>query len=164
MDTLSNIVSLLLWVLVAYPICLWMHELGHASMILLLTNQKVTLQFGVQGTKRELHWGRLIIVLYFEPSALFFGRYLFEDYAALSRNQVFWITIGGPLVSLFLTILGGVLWLPSNHIDPWRGLTLINLVSFLNSSIPRYYDTWQGVQAGIPNDGLQLIHLIQQAK
>ncbi len=164
MDTLSNIVSLLLWLLVAYPICLWLHELGHASMILLLSNQNVTLQFGVQGTKRELHWGRVTILLYFEPSALFFGRYLFENYAVLSKNQVFWITIGGPLISLLLTVVGGVLWLPSNNIDPWRGLTLINLVCFLNSSIPRYYDNWQGVQAGIPNDGLQLLRLIQQAK
>jgi hypothetical protein len=161
-DILSDIISLLIWVLVGWPFCLMLHESGHASMILLLTKQKVTFQFGVRGTKREFQWGRLSILMYFELSALFFCRYRLENKANLSRFQDFWITVGGPLASLLFTILFGALWLGLNTVDPWRGLAIFNLVSFLSSIIPRYNDRWQGVAAGIPNDGLQLVQLIQQ--
>jgi Zn-dependent protease len=164
MDTLSSIISFLIYLLVACPVCLILHEFGHASMILLLTKQKVTVQFGVQGTKREIHWGRLTILLYFEPSALFFGRYLFENYAAVSRQQLFWITVGGPLVSLLLTILCGALWFATNTVDPWRGLAVINLICVLNPIIPWHHSRWMGVMAGLPSDGLQLVQLFQEAK
>ncbi len=73
MDTLSNIISLLLWLLVGVPVCFLLHELGHASMILLMTKQKVTFQFGVHGTKREFHFGRLTILIYWEPTTLYWS-------------------------------------------------------------------------------------------
>ena len=163
-DILSDIISLLIWVLVGWPLCLALHEFGHASMILLLTEQRVTFQFGVRGPKREIHWGRLTILLYFEPSAPFFCLYRLENKAELSKSQDFWITVGGPLASLLLTILCGALWLASNQVDPWRGLAVINLVGFLNSSIPRHAEKWQGAAGGVPNDGLQFVRLLQQAK
>ena len=64
-----------------------------------------------------------------------------EDYAALSRRQAFWITIGGPLASLLMTILCGALWLSVHGVDPWRGLAVIDLAGFLNSSIPWHFDS-----------------------
>jgi hypothetical protein len=164
MEILSDIISFLLYLLVAWPLCFVLHEVGHAIMFLLLTKQKVTFQFGAQGTKREIHWGRLTIHLYLEPSALLGARYFHEDYAALSRNQIVWITLGGPLASLLATILCGALWLATNNVDPWRGLTIINFVTVLNTSIPGYYAKWQGIQGGIPNDGLQMVQLFQKAQ
>jgi hypothetical protein len=164
MDTLSEIISALLWLLIGVPISLALHEFGHAIMILLITKQKVTFQFGAQGTKKEIHLGRLAILVYVEPSAPFGCRYNLENYAALSTQQVFWITVGGPIASLLLTILCGVLWLTTNRIDPWRGLVILNLVNFLYSSIPGHYAKWQGVQGGFPNDGLQVVQLFQRVK
>ena len=49
----------------------------------------------------------------------------------------------------------------SDGADPWTGSTMINLLMFLNTSIPMHYPDWQGAQAGIPNDGLQLLHLFK---
>jgi hypothetical protein len=57
MDTLSEIISILLWLLIGVPVGLALHEFGHAIMILLLTKQKVTFQFGAQGTKKEIQAG-----------------------------------------------------------------------------------------------------------
>ena len=164
MDILSSIISFLIYLLVAVPVCLVLHEFGHAIMILLLTKQKVTFQFGVRGPKQDIHWGRLTILLYIEPSTMLGARYYYENYAALSRRQVFWITVGGPLASLFFTILCGALWCGANRVDPWRGLALINFINFLYTSIPGHYPKWQGVQGGIPNDALQLVNLFRQAK
>jgi hypothetical protein len=164
MEILSSIISFLFYLLVAYPLCLVLHELGHASMILLLTKQKVTFQFGVRGAKREIRLGRLTILVYFEPSALFFCRYRLENKAELTKAQDIGVTLGGPLSSLFFTIVCGVLWWASNGADPWIGFTILNLFNFLNTIIPYHYPKWQGVQAGIPSDGLQLVQLLRQSK
>jgi hypothetical protein len=164
MEILSFSIRFLLYLLIAFPICLVLHELGHATMILLLSKQKVAFQFGVNGTKREIQLGRLTILLYFEPSALFFCRYRLENKMELSKRQDFGITIGGPIASLLSAILCGVLWWVSNGADPWTGFTMINLAIFLNTSIPTQYPKWQGAQAGIPNDGLQLVQLLRQSR
>ncbi len=162
MDTLSEIISIMLWLLIGVPVCLVLHESGHAIMILLLTKQKVTFQFGAQGTKWEIHLGRLTILLYFEAGTFLGCRYHLEDDAALSRQQDFWITVGGPIASLLLSILFGALWFTTKMIDPWRGLVVLNLVALLFSSIPGHYARWMGVQGGLPNDGLQLLRLFQR--
>jgi hypothetical protein len=164
MDTLSEIISLLLWLLIGIPVCLVLHEFGHAIMILLLTKQKFTFQFGSHGPKQEFRLGRLTVLLHLERSTFLGSRYFLEDYATLSRQQIFWITAGGPIASLLLTFLFGALWLTTNKIDPWRGLVVLNLVAFLWSSIPGYYAEWMGAQGGIPNDGLQVVHLFQKQK
>jgi hypothetical protein len=164
MDTLSNIISLLLWLLVGVPVCFLLHELGHASMVLLVTKQKVTFQFGVRGPKREFHFGRLTVLMFFEPTTFLGARYYPENRAELSMSQVFWMALGGPLASLLFTCLFGVLWWVTHTIDPWRGLTLINLVNFLWTVIPQNYPEWQGAQAGIPNDGRQIIQLLKASR
>jgi hypothetical protein len=163
MDTLVWVITSLLYLLVGWPLSLLLHELGHAVMILLFTRQKVVFQFGMRGKTWETHWGRLGVRLYFDASLPFFSRYFVEDYAALSTGQVFWMTLGGPLASLIFTLLFGAAWLATQADDPWRGLAFINLISLLNSSLPRNYEDWQGVQGGIPNDALQLIHLFQKS-
>jgi hypothetical protein len=163
MEPLINLISFLILLLWAWPVCLVLHETGHAGLLLLLTRQKVTIQFGVRGPKREIQWSRLTIRLYIEPGAFLGARFFYENYAALSRKQIIWSILGGPLASLLLAILCAAMWLPSNTIDPWRGLAIINLIGFLNSSLPRYYDPWQGIQGGIPNDGLQLVQLMRRA-
>jgi hypothetical protein len=162
MDTIFFVMRFLMYMFIASPVCLLLHELGHASMILLLTEQKVTFQFGEQGVKREFENGRLKIILNVELSALFFCRYLLEDKSKLSRYQDFWISIGGPLSSLLFTFISGILWLTSNGSDPWTGLALINFISLLNTSLPRHYPKWQGVQGGLPSDGLQLMQLLRK--
>jgi hypothetical protein len=164
MEIFYFVIKFLIYLLVASPICMVLHELGHASMILALTKQKVSFQMGVRGLKREFLLGRITILIYFEPSALFFCRYRLENKADLTWYQDFGITIGGPLTSLIFTIVCLILWWVSNGADPWTGLTIINFLNFLNTSIPAYYPKWQGIQGGIPTDGLQLVQLLKQSR
>lgn len=164
METLSFVISFFVYLLFVFPICVVVHEFGHAVMILFLTKQKVIFQFGAQGVKREIQLRRITILLYFEPSALFFCRYRLENKLELSRSQDFGITVGGPLASLIFATTSGALWWISNIEDPWKGLAMINLFIFLNTIIPMQNPQWQGVQAGIPNDGLQLLQLFRQSR
>ena len=110
METLSFFIGFFMYMLIAFPLCVVLHELGHAIMILLLTKQHVVFQFGVRGKKHEIRLGRITILLNFEPSALFFCRYRLENKLELSRSQDFGITIGGPLASLVFAITSGILW------------------------------------------------------
>lgn len=163
MDTLSEILSILLWLLIGVPVGLVLHEFGHAIMILLLTKQKTTFQFGTRGPKWEFRLGRLTILIYFEPGTFLGCRY-YIDRSELTRSQVFWTLIGGPLASLFFAMLCGVLWWATDATDPWKGMVIMNLIAFLWTSIPGHYARWMSVQGGFPNDGLQLVYLFQQAK
>ena len=162
MDSVSFLLTFLIYVFVASPLCLLLHEMGHAVMILLLTRQRATFQFGVSGARRNIRLGRITASVYFEPSALFFCRYRLEE-GALTRSQSLGITLGGPLASLVSGLLFGLLWMTAGG-DPWTGLTIISLINLLNSSIPRPYPAWQGAQAGLPNDGMQLVRLFQASR
>jgi hypothetical protein len=164
MEILSFFIGIFLYLLIVFPLCVLLHELGHAIMILLLTKQYAVFQFGVRGKKHEIRLGRITISINFEPSALFFCRYRLENKQELSRGQDFGITIGGPLVSLVLAVTSGILWWIFKADDPWKGLAIINLIIFLNTSIPTQYPKWQGAQGGIPNDGLQLVQLLRQSR
>ncbi len=165
MDALMFILTFLVYLLIVVPICTALHEAGHASMILLLTKQKVTFQFGARGSKWELHWRRLAVDVHFvDLLGLGFCRYHLEDKARLSPRQDLWITLAGPLASLFVALVCGILYWTSNGADPWMGFTAINLAIFLNASIPWVYPQWQGVQAGVPSDGRQVMDLIQRLK
>jgi len=70
-NQMAALLKFLMYLLVVAPICTTLHEAGHAGMILLLTNQKVTFQFGARGTRREIRWGRLTIIVYVELGASF---------------------------------------------------------------------------------------------
>ena len=157
------VISVLLYVLIAEPVCLLLHELGHATMALALTRQAITFQFGTRGPRRDFHLGRLTLRVYFEP-AMFLGSRYYIDRSEMTRSQVFWTLSGGPLASLGFTLLCGGLWWATDGADPWVGLTVINLGNFLWTSIPWHYPKWQGAQAGIPNDALQLLYHLQQGR
>lgn len=163
MGNLSSIISFLLYLLIAVPVCLVLHELGHASMILLVTQQKVTFQFGVRGPKREFRWQRFTLLIYFEATTFLGARYSLDHREELTRGQDLWITLGGPLASLFFTFLCSIFWWLTSSVDPWRGLTIINLINFLWTIVPQNYPEWQGAQAGIPNDGRQIIQLLRSS-
>jgi len=162
MEMLSSIVSFILYLCIGAPFCLVLHELGHAAMILLLTEQRSTFQFGTRGGRREFSLGRLTAVLYADPHALFFCRYRLERTGPLTKMQDFWITLGGPLSSMFFTVLFGLIWWRAGvDGDPWSGLTMINLFNLLIAGVPGYYPQLLAGEGGIANDGLQLIRLLR---
>jgi hypothetical protein len=155
--------KVLFYLLVVAPICTMLHEMRHAGMILLLTRQKVTFQFGARGTKWEIRLGRLTIIFYLEPG-LSFCIYRLENKAGLSLYQDLWITLGGPLASLLFTILFGSFYWRSGGADLWMWSTVINLFNFLNTCLPWRYPKWQGIQAGLPSDGRQVVELLKNSR
>jgi hypothetical protein len=159
MEALSFLVKFLFAWLVLAPLCTCLHEIGHAGLALLLTDQQIRFQLGSKGKKLKLDLGRLTITLFFEPMAIY-GLYQLEDKTRLTFKQDLWITLGGPLMSLLLTILFASLAWTSGWATLWTILFIINLIAFLNTAFPWTYPNWQGIQAGIPSDGRQILKLL----
>jgi len=159
MELLSFLVRFLFAWLVLMPVSTGLHEIGHAGMALLTTSQQVGFQLGARGKSWSVKLGRMKITCYFEPGAAY-GRYQLEDKSALSYRQDLWITLGGPLMSLLLTILFGSLAWTSGSAALWTMLLIVNLLAFLNTAFPWTYPRWQGIQAGLPSDGRQILQLI----
>ena len=161
MEVVSFIISFLLYLLVAAPVCLVLHELGHAAMILALTRQRAVFRFGGQGKGHELRLGRITAVIHREIHALFFCSYRLQDKNALTWNQDLWITLGGPLSSLLFTLLFAAIWWRTATSDPWSALTWINLFNFIISGVPGYYPKVFAARGEIANDGLQIVRLVR---
>lgn len=159
MEFVFFILSFLVYLLVAAPVCLVLHELGHAAMILALTRQSATFRFGGQGRAHELRLGRITAVIHRDLHALFFCGYRLQDRKALTWNQDLWITLGGPLSSLIFTLLFASIWWRTGTSDPWSGMTWINLFNFIIAGVPGYYPRLFAAEGGIANDGLQIVRL-----
>jgi hypothetical protein len=157
------IYALLGWLVVA-PINTLLHELGHAIVVLFLTNHGVTIQFGNRGSMCRTQIGRLKVILYLEPGVVW-GVCRLEDNEKIPLNRYIWIIMGGPVTSLLLTILFGSLALLSNWNAPgWILFAAYNLIVVLLTVLPLTYPKWTGVMAGMPSDMLQAWRLIQQSR
>ena len=154
---------LVIW-LVVVPTFAFLHELGHASMVLLLTGQRATIQLGRRGLRCRLQLGRLRMILNLGPGAAF-SRCLLEDLSEISLSRRVWFFLGGPIASLLLSLLFGGLALSSTGSGPWLiTLAMIPLFQFLLTILPWRYPPGIGVMGGMPSDGLYVVRLIRHAR
>jgi len=155
---------LLVW-LVVVPTFAFLHELGHASMVLLLTGQVATIQLGRRGFRRcRLQLGRVRLILNLGPGAAF-SRCLLEDLSEIPLNRRACFFLGGPIASLLLALLFGGLALSSTRPGPWPiTLAMIPLFQFLLTILPWTFPPGIGAMAGMPSDGLYVLRLILHAR
>jgi hypothetical protein len=150
---------LLAWLVVA-PVYTLLHELGHAAAALFLTDGPVDVQLGQWGWKRWRKWGRLTIVVYLGPGALW-GVTLCGRWNAIPRNRKFWICLGGPAASLLVTGLLVRLAIIADWAHPWPMLVAAGLVQLLVTIIPWRHPRWMGVMKGLPGDVLKAWRLVR---
>ena len=154
---------LLVW-LVVVPTFAFLHELGHASMALLLTGQRATIQLGRRGLRCRLQLGRLRMILNLGPGAAF-SRCLLEDLDEIPLGRRACFFLGGPIASLLLALLFGGLALSSTGPGPWPiTLAMIPLFQFLFTTLPWTFPPGIGAMEGMPSDGLYVLRLILHAR
>jgi len=155
---------LLIWIF--QPLVTFMHELGHAIPALFLSNGKIVIRLGMNKNfrwKRTLDFGsRLAVILYFRN---------FRTGSTEFDSQVKWyvrlaILLGGPLVSMFLSLLAGrSLFFPTSELFPWMQVLWVswfccNFLTFLRSVIPIRLQPTQNDPLGAPSDGLQIYQVL----
>ena len=99
------------------------HELGHAIVALALTRQNVTVKVGTLGEVVGLSLGRLTLKLGLKGFRYGSASY---DRQMESVKRQRWIILGGPSVTLLLTIGFG---LSLSHFEPW-GWVWVALMGF----------------------------------
>jgi len=148
------------------PVSALIHELGHASLLLLVTGQNVTIQLGRHGKRLSHQFGRLTIVCYMEFGANFGIYYLEKDkWDKIPLTQLIWVQLGGPIASLLLFIVFGSLTVWTKWSVPlYIIFACVNFLLTLFTTFPCQYPKWTGVMAGLPNDVLSAWRLIQQMR
>lgn len=165
MEILLNVVFM---GLVIVPCLTLLHELGHASAALLLTDSDVTVILGAGSAIRAdaayrlaWKWGRLQFVLH--PFSTFFG------FCRWGKSDSWWKTIlicgAGPLFSLAAAAL---IWLLDTAVQPELGV-FDNLpqwaggyafIVFLLTALPLRYPSWWGAYKGRDSDGMRIYRLL----
>lgn len=154
----------LLWLMCWLSVML--HELGHAAGFR-LGSGKGPWRVLVGSGPKLLNVGRLVLLL------LPFGGYFIPDDDAEPKTKKgkLLMLAGGPLVSLLLAVLFGVLRFAVFTPDPSKGmlygmlvytsafLLIFNLFQFLFTVIPVRYRV---VCKGTVSDGLQFVHVLKQ--
>ena len=154
----------LLWLMCWLSVML--HELGHAIGFRLGSGKGPWRVFVGSGPKL-FKVGRLTLMLF--P----FGGYFIPDDEAepKSKKGKLLMLAGGPLVSLLLTVLFGILRFLIFAPDPSKGilydmlvylsayLLIFNLFQFLFTAIPLRYRI---ICRGTVSDGMQFVHLLKQ--
>lgn len=148
---------ILFWI--AAEILTFLHELGHAIAGLLLTRERVVIHMGNPGKRYpHVHFGRLEIRLHnFVP----FVGFTYIDETRLNRAQRLWFYLGGPLMSLALTVLlfSTAATYGSETLRVFASMALIQL---LITAIPMNYPRFFGAYADMPSDGMWVVQLLQR--
>ncbi|WP_375105362.1 site-2 protease family protein [Paenibacillus sp. RS8] len=156
---------MLFFYILVVPLSVFLHEMGHALAALVLTKRTVLIYMGANKRRQKatLILGRL--QFYFTWG--FMGSVATkEDEKQLSKYQNIGISIGGPLVSLFLVIVMIVLYF-SIQMRPFFdnivfAAGVFNLINLCVTLIPTIYST--GPYAGLPSDGYQILTAMGKGK
>ncbi|ULO06219.1 hypothetical protein H1230_24760 [Paenibacillus sp. 19GGS1-52] len=156
-----SIINMLVFYIIVVPISVFLHEMGHAFAALCLTKKVVLVYMGSdKQSKREiLSLGRLKIHLTW---GLFGSMSTKDDGEILLRNQIIGISLGGPLVSLFLAVAMLVVYL-SFQLRPFFGnlvfaAAVFNFINLCVTLVPTVYSA--GPYAGRSSDGYRILEAL----
>lgn len=146
--------------LLATPLVILVHELGHAAVPLLRTREPVRVDVG-PGFSRPLfqvRMGRLTVVV----RRLFFWGGFCHWEVRLTPRQHFWAVAGGPLASLLMLALGAAALLGIRTETVWLVAQIFMILSFgqlLITLWPMKYPAWLLGYTQTDSDGAQLLRL-----
>jgi hypothetical protein len=143
------------------PMCVLLHEVGHGLGVVLSSGARASIylgKFNEKENKKNFHIGRLD----FHIQWSYFGCcYSAGD---LKKNQELAFFIGGPLMSLILSLISFWLWSTTSdgvfH-SLFQGITMFSITQFLITAIPIKYPKWMGSYSGFSSDGLQLLKILK---
>jgi len=154
------VILLQIWIL--QPFSTLFHELGHAFIAMILTKSKVVVRVGDSNATSLLLSFRLLdrFFLGFSPRNVRSGYTVFKTQGRFLHSL---ILLGGPLITLILTLQAGRL-LFADTLSLWEELFFVswfcvNLLTFLRAVIPTSLKPTKSFPSGVPSDGLQIIRI-----
>lgn len=138
------------------PFLTFLHELGHASLALILTNSNVILKLGNFNKKNffEVKIKRLHIKIYNFSQGM--GRVYFNN-NNLNKTKQMVIILAGPLTNIIVSCISLFI---SKYYNNFLYISLFSLGGFFATIIPLKYPKFFGGYVGLKSDAYQLIELI----
>ncbi|MCM3711930.1 hypothetical protein [Sporosarcina luteola] len=151
---------IIIFYIIIAPTCVLLHEIGHGLGAVFASKNHVHIYLGSKSEKNKeiFRLGRL----HFHIIWSYIGFAYWEG--ELSKRQRAIALIGGPLMSLLLALLFGLLTLLGPRGDMqtlFWWITLVNFFQFAVTIIPMKYPRWMWGYSGHPSDGLQLLRLLK---
>lgn len=170
---LSGFFSLkgLSWILVAWtsiyicrPITTIIHELGHAILASVLTEQPVQIKVGAGQHTFNYQFKRIELLL--AGKMMISGHTAFSD-LNLTKIKLLSILLAGPIFSALASSFG-VLLIYQTKLHPAIdavivGWTCTHLLCFIRNIFPAYLHNPESKDSkGVPSDGLQIYRILKQ--
>jgi len=151
----------LLFYLLVIPASVLLHEIGHGIAVISTSKSQAHVYLGNwnKENKENFRLGRL----HFHLNWSYVGFVSWEG--NLTKRQIAVALAGGPIMSLLLMLLFGLitLYVPQDNLHSFLfGITIFNCFQFLFTIIPITYPRWMGAYNGQPSDGLQLLRLLKK--
>ncbi|MGM0898620.1 MAG: hypothetical protein ACQEV0_12010 [Bacillota bacterium] len=155
-------ISFLLIFLLAIPLSVLLHEVGHALGVVLSTKKDAYVYLGPanENNNENFRIGRIHFHIIWAHSGFCFVKNENE----LSRFSNIMFSAGGPVVSLLLVIFSYLVITDSTHFglkNFFTGTLFVNLSMFIFTSIPITYPSWMKPYAGGYSDGYHILKSIR---
>ena len=161
METILLVLRILGAWFIIVPISVFLHELAHAVVILVLTQHPVKILIGSRGTPYTFQLGRLSIIVSPGFDVIFQAT---DCDAQLTPPVRMLFHLAGPISSLVCTILFGSLWWWTNYAYPWGTFALVCFILFIVTAFPWTYPKGLGVISDNQSDVLQAWRLFQHMR
>lgn len=146
--------------IVALPILMLFHELGHAIVALSYTSDTVIVTLA-EGARWERTIGRLTIA----ASSLVGSAGFCYFEGQMTRRQYAVFSLAGPVASLLVCLITGIVLI---HAGDWAafvlwGVAFSTATQFLGTIIPVRYPSWLGNSyAGLASDGYCVVQILRE--
>ncbi|TYS17150.1 hypothetical protein FZC78_11095 [Rossellomorea vietnamensis] len=164
-------VNILIVYLILVPLAVLIHEIGHALAVIFFTKRSDANVFlGAPVTNNCLHFKIGRIHFYLRWANFGFCSSIDQDGKAsteiISEGKRIAIYSGGPLVSFLAALIAfATSPLLSGELNSlMRAFTVLNLFTFLSTSLPYIYPKWRKGLGGTPTDGLRVKRVWQKLR
>lgn len=163
MDGLPSILLAWLCIYIFRPIATLIHELGHAMLAHILTEQKVEVNLGAGKTKYSWKSKRIEFNISFKK--MISGSTRFSE-KNLSKLSIIVILLAGPIFSSLATLLGLILISEIKNEITMKAIIVgwicAHFLCFLRNILPFYLQGNPESTDPVPSDGLQIYQVIKE--
>ncbi|WP_343840015.1 site-2 protease family protein [Salinibacillus aidingensis] len=164
MESLIDLLIIIIFYTLIIPACVLLHELGHAFGVVLFSKKRATVYLGHNRKGKEtFRVGRISFCI--KWSSVGFCGWEHKEASVFQRVMVFG---GGPLVSFVLFSLFFILTFHHTLHEDFNllcnGIWIFNLINFAVTAFPFIYPKWWGPYAGLPSDGYQIYQTLKRAE
>ncbi|MGF2614673.1 M50 family metallopeptidase [Rossellomorea aquimaris] len=156
-------VNILIVYLILVPLAVLLHEIGHALGAVLLTKQtRAHVYLGPHVPENAAHFRLGRMHFYLRLATFGYCSSLDKDgkpsTEKMSPSQRIAFYAGGPVMSLIFALISltASSLLTGQLFTLMQAFTIVNLFTFLSTSLPYIYPKWRRGLAGTPTDGLRI--------